>query len=898
MEQSRFRRLFRLAPWRRDAIEAELREELDFHLERRAAQYRSEGFSPNEAWARAVGRFGSRKSVDETLKRTARRREAGMRWSNIADAIAQDTRYVVRGLARSPGFTAAVAVTLALGIGANATMFGVLDRLLLRPPAHVAKPEEIRRVGFKVHEGTRDFVANALSYAEYRELRDSIPGLQFAVFAFSQDMALGRGVESQRIRGQLVGGPFFDLLGTRAQLGRLLGASDVAEPAGQPVAVISDGFWRRQFGGSRDALGKTLSLGKGKYTIVGVAPESFSGTGVGKIDVWIPLVAAEGLRFDRSPSWMGARNMSWLGIITRFRGDSSALIAANARLTNIHRAFQPMDSTAIAELSPILRRYTAKDSSDVKVARLLLWVSATVLLIACANVANLLLARAVKRRQEIAVRLALGIDSVRLAILLLSESAVLALLGGAASLAVVHFGGSIVRARFLSGFTVGDASLVDVRLLAFTLATTLGVVFLIGIAPLVFAKRTRLAMAIKSATGGSGQRRMPVHGLLVVTQVTLCVVLLIGTGLFVASLRKVSSLRLGMDTRQVLFAQVNLPSIGRADADVAASYLRFAERVRGLAGVEDASVSMAAPFLMTFGTRITVPGLPVLPRVDDGGPYYNAVDEHFMKTMGTRLLSGRGITAEDRATKARVLVVNESMAKLYWPGADPIGKCVKVGGDTMPCSTIVGVMENARRQGLIEGVSLQYLVPLERSPGRDRDRVLFVRVKGDPERMIEPVQRAMQSLAPDLPYADVRVMQSLLDPDFKPWVVGSTMFSIFGAVGLALAIVGLYATLAYDVAQRSRELSVRVALGAESRQIVSLVMRGGLALVVAGVALGWLVALGSGRFVGHLLYEVSPHDVAVYAGVGVVLFVVGALATALPAWRATKVDIRTAMAAE
>ena len=898
MERRRFRRLFRLAPWRRDAIEAELHEELEFHLERRAAQYRDQGLSADEAWARAVGRFGSEKAVDKTLKQTARRREAGMRWSNILDAIAQDTRYVVRGLGRAPGFTAAVTMTLALGIGANAMMFGVLDRLLLRPPAHVANPEEIRRLGFKVHEGTRDFVANALSYAEYRDLRDSISGLRFAVYAFSQDMALGRGVESQRVRGQLVGGPFFELLGTHAQLGRLFGASDVAEPSGQPVAVISDGFWRRQFGSARDVLGKQLSLGQRNYTIIGVAPESFSGTGVGKIDLWLPLVAAEGLRFDRSPSWMSARNMSWLAVITRIRGDSAALIAATARATNIHRAFQPGDSTAIGEFSPILRSYTAKDSSDVKVARLLLWVSATVLLIACANVANLLLARAVKRRQEIAVRLALGIDSVRLAILLLSESAVLALLGGVASLAVVHFGGSIVRARFLSGFTIGATSLVDARLLVFTSITTLGVVFLIGIVPLVFAQRTRLAMAIKSSTAGSGRRRMPIHGLLVVTQVMLCVVLLIGTGLFVASLRKVSSLRLGMDTRQVLVAQVNLPSIGRADAEVASSYLQFAERVRGLAGVEDASVAMATPFLMTFGARIAVPGLPVLPRVEDGGPYYNAVDEHFIKTMGTRLLSGRGITAEDRATKARVLVVNESMAKLYWPGVDPIGKCVKVGGDTMPCSTIVGVMENARRQSLIEGVSLQYIVPLERSPGRDRDRVLFVRVKGDPDRMVEPVQRAMQSLAPDLPYADVRVMQSLLDPDFKPWVVGSTMFSIFGAVGLALAIVGLYATLAYDVAQRSRELSVRVALGAESRQIVSLVMRGGLSLVIVGVCLGWVVALGSGRLVSNLLYQVSPRDLAIYGGVGVTLFVVGAMATALPAWRATKVDLRTAMAAE
>jgi ABC-type antimicrobial peptide transport system permease subunit len=238
------------------------------------------------------------------------------------------------------------------------------------------------------------------------------------------------------------------------------------------------------------------------------------------------------------------------------------------------------------------------------------------------------------------------------------------------------------------------------------------------------------------------------------------------------------------------------------------------------------------------------------------------------------------------------------MAQLYWSGADPVGKCVKVGGDTMPCSTVIGVMENARRQSLIEGTSLQYLVPLERSPGRERDRVMFVRVKGDPDQMLESVRRALQSAAPDLPYADVRPMHSLLDAELKPWTLGSTMFSVFGLVGLALAVVGLYATLAYDVAQRSRELSVRVALGAESRQIVRLVMRGGVGLVVGGVLLGWLVALASGRWVAELLYEVSPRDVAIFGGVGAVLVIVGVLATALPAWRATQVDLREAMAAE
>jgi len=891
-------RLFRLAPWRRKAIESELHEELQFHLERRAAQFRATGMPPDLAWAEAVRRFGSLDSAEHTLKATARRREAGMRWSHIVDTVGQDTRYVIRQLARAPGFTAAVTITLALGIGANATMFGVVDRLLLRAPAHVVHPESLRRLGFDVPESGRTFTSNALSYAEYRDLRDSIPGLTFATYAFPADMALGRGTAAEKIRGQLVGGPYFELLGTKAALGRLFSRDDVAEPTGQPVAVISDGFWKRHFGGASDVLGKKLPIGQNTFTIVGVTPRYFTGTGVSTIDVWIPLVAAQGLRYDKTPNWMDNRRISWLGIITRQTGDSASLIAASVRATNVHKAFQPRDSLVVGKLTPILRRYTAKNSPDVKVARLLLYVSTFVLLIACANVANLLLARAVRRRQEMAVRLALGIDAVRLAMLLFTEAAALAILGGAASLFVVHFGGSVVRARFLSTVTAWSESLVDRRVLVFTMIATFAVMLLIGLAPLLQARRIRLTVALKSASAGGGRRRSRAHAALVVAQVTLCVVLLIGTGLFVRSLWNVNGLRLGIDTTQVLVANVDLPSIGRADADIAAAYLGFANRVRALPGVQSATVAMATPFSSAWGAEISIPGLPKLPRVPDGGPYYNAVDEHYLTTMGTRLISGRGITAEDRATRARVVVVNQSMAQLYWPAADPVGKCVKVGGDTMPCSTVVGVMENARRQSLIEGTSLQYLVPLERSPGRDRDRVMFVRVKSDPDRMLEPVRRAMQSAAPDLPYADVRPMHSLLDAELKPWTLGSTMFSIFGLVGLALAVVGLYATLAYDVAQRSRELSVRVALGAESRQIVRLVMRGGVGLVLGGVLLGWLVALVSGRWVAELLYEVSPRDLATYGEVGVALIVVGVLATALPAWRATHVDLRAAMASE
>ena len=281
--------------------------------------------SPEAAWSEAVRRFGSLDAAANQLKQTARRREAGMQWSHFVEALQQDTRFVLRQLARSPGFTAAVTVTLALGIGANATMFAVVDRLMLRAPEKVDHPEQIRRLGYQIREGKRTFNSNALSYAEYRELRDSIKDRTFVTFAFSQDMALGRGAAAEKIRGQLVGGPFFEMLGTKPQLGRFFSRDDVAEPVGQPVAVISDGFWKRRFGGARDVLGKTLPLGKASFTIVGVAPQYFSGLGVSTIDVWLPITAAEGLRFDKSPTWLTNKNMSWLGIATRHTAFMTAL---------------------------------------------------------------------------------------------------------------------------------------------------------------------------------------------------------------------------------------------------------------------------------------------------------------------------------------------------------------------------------------------------------------------------------------------------------------------------------------------------------------------------------------------------------------------------------------------
>jgi hypothetical protein len=372
----------------------------------------------------------------------------------------------------------------------------------------------------------------------------------------------------------------------------------------------------------------------------------------------------------------------------------------------------------------------------------------------------------------------------------------------------------------------------------------------------------------------------------------------------------VNGLRLGIDTERVLVARLMtsgttgvVSTVGRPDPSlqsraIEARFLRLAERARAVPGVAAASVALSLPFYSSWATQLVLPGRDALPQIEDGGPYYNAVDEHFFTALGTRLVRGRGITAEDRRTRARVVVVNETMARLFWPGAEALGSCLRIGADTMPCSTVIGVAENSRRQGIIEGATLQYFVPLEVSPGVAPERVLFVRTAGSVGVLAAQLREVLQNAEANLPYVDVRPMRRLLDAELRPWVLGSTMFGAFGGVALVLAAVGVYGVFAYDVAQRAAELAVRMALGARSADVVRLVLRRALMIAVTGLVIGATFALIGGRWLRELLYEVSTGDPPVFGLVALVLVACVVAATILPAWRATRVDLRRAMSAE
>ena len=897
-----FRRIFRFA-LRRWRIADETDDEIRFHLERRIERLISLGWTHDAATREALRRFGPYDHARTELIAAAERREEHLTMLERLDAIRHDVSYAIRQIRRSPAFTAAVVGSFALGIGANAAMFGIIDRLLLRPPAHVVDPEHIVEIGEMRHYAGEEYRSASFSYPAFKDYRDRIPAFaSIATASYPRDMDLGRGAQARKIQGMLVSGSYFALTGARPALGRFFLPEEDREPNGAPVAVIGYGFWRREFDGESRALGATLDIGTQRYTIVGVAPRGFSGLQPAPVDVFIPITAGGTMRFG-GEEWATTRGSIWLSIYARLR-PTATLAQAEARGTALRRYIEmdggnPVDSTMRTSLRPILSRDEKTPSAEVRVSKLLVGVSALVLLIACANVASLLVARALRRRREIAVRLALGIGRARLMTQLIVESVVLALLGGIGALLVVRWGGALVRNALLGNYAWDDGA-VDGRVLVYAGAIALASGLLAGIVPALGASSSDLTRALKEGAREGSLHRSRVRNALLLAQTALAVVLLIGTGLFVRSLRNVNAVELGMDTNRVLVATMDLGAAGFAPTEGQSIFATMARRARSVSGIANAAIGGALPFNSSYATYLRVPGVDSLPSVSDGGPYVNAVTPEFFSTLGIHILRGRPITAADAATHARVMVVSESMGRIIWKGRDPIGQCVGFDADSLPCTTVVGIAENTHRQGIVEKSEvLQYYVQLQFAPEFMRNRILFIRpAGGDPSHWVEPLRRILQTAAPSLPYADVRPMNTLLAREMRPWRLGATMFAVFGALALVLTALGLYSVVAYGVAQRTHELGVRIALGAGQSSILRLIVRRGVALAITGTLIGMAIAFASGRLVAPLLFEVSAHDAFTFVVVAVVLVAVSILASVVPAVRASRVDPVVALRAE
>jgi len=738
----------------------------------------------------------------------------------------------------------------------------------------------------------------------YESLRDGAPPFASVAVVRPTTMSLGRGPDARQIAAAMVTHTFFPTLGVAPALGRFFGA-DEDRPGGQRVAVVSYSFWQRRLGGGREALGRPLQIGRGTYTVIGVAPPRFTGADLTGPDVWLPVYAA--VEEYMPAEALTSRNYRWVHVIARLRDGIRAPDAGTLATLAFRRAAaaseRRSDTAYTVLLGPVQAARGPSVTSDAKVSLWIGCVAALVLLVACANVANLLLARGIRRRREMAIRLGLGAGRGRLLRLLMVESLLLGLAGGVAALAVAIWGGALVRGLLLPGLS-DETTVLDWRVLAFTGGLSLLSGLLAGVAPALRSSRADLANSLRSGDRDVTTTRVRLRGALLATQVAFTLVLLVGAGLFVRSLRSVQSLDLGIGVDRVLRAQVDTRSAGLDRSGSNALYMRLLERARSIPGVERAAATVGSPFGANLGTDLRVSGRDSLPQLPTGGPYFNAVTPEYFAALGMRILRGRGFTDTDARDSARVAVVGQTFARLVWPGEDPIGKCLYVGGDEAACVQVVGVASNARLSDLIEGPVLQYYLPVSSvNAANTNDFIngitdLLIRTRSPARDAAASVQRALQGAEPNLPYVRVESLEESVAPLQRSWRMGATMFSAFGLLALAIAAVGVFGVTAYTVSQRTREIGVRIALGAQPGGVVRLVLRQGIRAAVAGAAAGLLGALALGRAVASLLYGVSPADPLVLGSVTAALLVVAVLAAWLPARRAARVDPIIALQSE
>lgn len=829
----------------------------------------------------------------------------------MREAIWQDLRYAVRGLRQKPGFTLAVALTLGLGIGANAAMFGITDRLLFRSPEFLRDAGRVHRVYLVRTFDGKETPGSWFQYTRFKDLRRWTGSFDVAAAVSEPRAAVGVGENAMEMQIAAVSAAFWRLFDAQPVQGRFFAAAEDTTPTGAAVVVLSHAFWQRRYGG-RPVLGEPLRIAKQDYTIIGVAPAGFTGTSTERQPIaWIPITTWAASEFTWDPNdlsnWYEKYNISWLQMFARRKPGvtveqaTADLTAAYQRSYARQREMSPATTAAEIAKPRALAGHllAARGPQATEVSKVATWVSGVavvVLLIACANVANLLLARALRRRREIAVRLALGVSRGRLLRQMLTESALLALLGGGAGLLLAQWGGAILRAEFLP--TAGNHAVAgDGRTLAFGALAMVVVAVLTGIVPAVHSGRGDLTASLKAGSREGTTQRSRTRVALLVTQGALSVVLLVGAGLFVRSLDNVRSLRMGYDVERLLWVNVQERGEQLNDAERSALRDRLRDAAAALPEVAHAARAVTVPFYMTWDESLFVPGIDTATMSGYGRFSLQASSPEYLTTAGTRLLRGRFIERTDTKDAPGVMVVSQSMARRLWPGRDALGQCVRIGADTAPCTTVVGVTEDVRTTDFASDAKQYYFRPIEQVATTRGG--LFVRSRaGDAARIAETVRRSLQPLMPGAAYVTVQPMAEIYGPQIRSWRLGATMFVAFGVLALVLAAIGLYSVLSYNVVQRTHELGVRVAFGARVADVVRLVMREGLGLTVAGIVAGATLALAAGRWVAPLLFQVKPTDPMVFGGVAVALLAVATLATLLPALRAARVDPNVALRSE
>ena len=896
--QVRLRSLWR---WRRQ--ESELDEEIRFHLAEDVDELVEGGMPPAQARAVARRAFGNVPLIRELTRET---------WGwGAAERLLQDARSAVRAIRRNPGYAWTVILTLAFGIGLNAAMYGLLSRLFLQAPPHIEDPEGVHRVWlqerfFCTEDGDPagpTYTREGTDWVDFTALRADTDRLG-AVGGYTRPrpMQNGRGQRAEELHVSWVTGELLALLGARPAIGRAIVPAD-DDAAAEPVAVIGNGYWKRGFGGTREALGATLSFGEVTYTIVGVMPPGCSGPEPNAADVWLPLqIAAADARDNWRDSCAG---FSLTTLVRRVPGGTTeAAEAAATHALQAARANSPwQDTGATVVLGPVLRtRGPGRLEGHMRLPLVVAGVAWIVLLIAGANVSNLLMLRVAARRRELAVRHALGAARWVVGRLLVIESLVLATVSGVAALGVAAIAGRVLRSALLPQHQWTGGAL-DVTAIAFTGVAALVVGLMTAAFPAVYAARAR---ALDRLDGLRGARSLgaPVRTGLIAVQAALSLVLLNGAAVFYGSFDAARKLDVGYAKENLLTVRLGT---GWGGTPLAESTIDAMEtRVRLLPGVLDVAQTTAAPMtLVKAGLLLRVEAPGELPRT--GGPYENFVTENFFRVAGLDIRDGRGFNEGDISGAPRVAVVNTTFARLVWPDRPAVGRCLFVGPDASTCTTVVGVAETALEFG-VQDVNRfpHFYLSLEQASHDSElaellgwDRTLVVRTRGDPGGVVPAALHALAELFPDLPANRVRSLPAVFAPRIRSWTVGTGLFAAAALLALLLAALGLYAVIAFGVRQRELEFGIRRALGARAWDLLRMVMARGLTVTAVGVAAGVVGALSAGGFVAPLLFEGhSPRDPLALTAAALLLLTVAACASLLPARRATRADPRRALQAE
>jgi predicted permease len=913
----------RLAPLRLGpGREADIVDELSQHLDDRFEQLRADGLEAADARRIALGELRDHDTLAGEMRalrqaRTPAPVAAGSPRRGLLSDLLQDLRYAARMLRKQPGFTIAAVLTLALGIGANTAVFSLVNATLFR---RLPVKDSARLV--YAYRGA----GGVFSYPQYVALRDHTAAFEGLAAYGGIQASLNAGDSAELVPGYIVTGNFFEVLGVQAALGRMLSPADDITPGGHAVAVIGHDFWRMRFGGDRSAIGREIRLNGHVFTIVGVTPAGFPGPQVGRArPLYVPMMMQAVMRPPRArysgeqnPDLLQHPTNSWLFGIGRLKAEATVERAKAELDPVLDDFFRTRVQTSTPGPARQVTLLPVDDPSvgmrpQLRIAALLLGgVVGVVLLIACANIANLLLSRAAGRRRELAVRLALGASRGRLLQQLLTESVLLSLLGGVA--------GILVALGILRGFQVAappDGALpVDlafaldrpVLLFALLLATLTGIVF--GLVPAVVASRPIMGPALRTtgnAAGDSGHR-FDLKKIFVVAEVALSLLLLITAGLFVRSLSSARAIDPGIDVDRLVSAPLNINLLRYTREQGRVFYQQLVDRVNAMPGVESASVARVA--LLGGGgrvlsihvegrasnaDRVMAEGTGAVAR-DPNVINANVVGPRFFQTVGIALMNGRDFAESDGETGPPVVVLNATAARMHFPDERPIGRRVSVDGPDGPFREIVGIVRDSKYGSLGEvDVPVAYL-PL--SQNHETGMVLYVRGSVPPGTLAGALRAEIRALEPNLPVPEITTMSETIGASLYPARMGAWLLSVFGALALLLAVVGIYGVLSFSVARRTREMGIRLALGAGSRQVFLLVVRDGMWLVGLGVLIGLGGAAFGARALGRLLYGIAPTDLPSFAGAIVLLAAVAFFACAIPARRAIRVDPVTTLRQE